>query len=87
MSQESTATPRMTAEDLLGILRTCAGVADDIVLDDKALDTDFGSLGYDSIALLEVTANLERTFHVDLDDDAIKASDTPRDVISMINSR
>ncbi|GAB2678771.1 acyl carrier protein [Nocardia goodfellowii] len=74
----------MGLSELIAILRRCAGVDDQVVLDDTIIDTDFDALGYDSIALLEVTSDLERTYSIKLGDDAIAATSTPREVLSLV---
>ncbi|WP_024806280.1 acyl carrier protein [Nocardia sp. BMG51109] len=77
----------MRLEELIVILRRCAGVDENVVLDDAIADTDFENLGYDSIALLEVTSDIERTFGIKLADDAIEVTSTPRDVLKLVSEQ
>ncbi|QIS11282.1 acyl carrier protein [Nocardia arthritidis] len=77
----------MRLDELIAILRRCAGADEDVVLDDTIVDTDFESLGYDSIALLEVTSDIERSQHIELGDDAIKVTTTPREVLALVAER
>ncbi|WP_225731414.1 MULTISPECIES: acyl carrier protein [unclassified Nocardia] len=77
----------MRLDELIAILRRCAGADENVVLDDTIADTDFESLGYDSIALLEVTSDIERSQHIKLGDDAIKVTTTPREVLALVSER
>lgn len=74
----------VTLDDLKRILREGAGSDENVDLDGEVLDTDFADLGYDSLALLEVTARITREYGVTLDDDAISAG-TPRDLLKVVN--
>ncbi|MFI9507902.1 acyl carrier protein [Nocardia sp. NPDC052566] len=74
----------MVLNELIAILRRCAGVDEQVVLDDTIADTDFDTLGYDSIALLEVTSDIERTYGIKLADDAIAVTTTPREVLTLV---
>ncbi|MEV6278915.1 acyl carrier protein [Nocardia sp. NPDC051832] len=76
----------MGLNELIAILRRCAGVDDQVVLDDTIVDTDFDALGYDSVALLEVTSDIERTCGIKLGDDAIGTDSTPREVLALISA-
>ncbi|MDT0303930.1 acyl carrier protein [Streptomonospora wellingtoniae] len=75
----------MSIEDLLRILRECAGAEEGVTIDESILDTDFDGLGYDSIALLEITSRIERDFDVRLDDESIDSGATPRNLHSLVN--
>jgi act minimal PKS acyl carrier protein len=75
-----------TLHDLTEKLRECAGEAEEGVdLDGDVLDTPFIELGYDSLALLQVTGVLKRELGVDLADDAVLEAETPRILLDMIN--
>lgn len=76
----------MESGELLRIMRTCAGADPEISLDDGALDTGFEELGYDSLALLEITGQIEREFRIRLADDAVRLEHTPRELLTMVNS-
>lgn len=74
----------MRLDDLIAILRRCAGVDERVVLDDTIIDTEFDALGYDSVALLEVTSEIERTLGIQLGDEAIGVTTTPRQVLTLV---
>ncbi|MFI6274442.1 acyl carrier protein [Streptomyces sp. NPDC050988] len=75
-----------TIEDLRRILRDGAGADEAVDLDGEILDTDFESLGYESLALLETSGRIEREFGITLDDDTVTEAKTPRALIGAVNS-
>ncbi|WP_170119634.1 acyl carrier protein [Haloactinopolyspora alba] len=77
----------VTIDSLKEVLREVAGESDGVDLDGEILDTDFGELGYDSLALLEAGARLERATGVELDDATINDVDTPRQLLAAVNDR
>ncbi|RLK53970.1 acyl carrier protein [Actinokineospora cianjurensis] len=74
-----------TVDDLKRILREGAGADEGVDLDGDILDTDFDSLGYESLALLETGSRIERELGVTLDDDALVDARTPRALIEVVN--
>lgn len=77
----------MTIDDMLRILRVSAGDSDDVNFDKSIVDTEFEALGVDSVALLEVTAQIEREFDVDLERDGVHGGYTPRQLVALANVR
>ena len=75
----------MSTSELLEVLRTCAGESEDVALDESALDTDFAALGYDSLALLEITGHLRREYRVPIAEDAVGLADSPRQLLTLVN--
>ncbi|MFJ8108066.1 acyl carrier protein [Streptomyces sp. NPDC096132] len=75
-----------TLEDLKRILREGAGADDGVDLDGDIVDTDFESLGYESLAMLETGGRIEREFGVTLDDDTVTDAKTPRELIEAVNA-
>lgn len=74
-----------TVEDLKRILREGAGTDEGVDLDGDILDTDFASLGYDSLAVLETGSRIEREFGLTLGDDVLTEVETPRALIEAVN--
>ncbi|WP_131738761.1 acyl carrier protein [Actinomadura roseirufa] len=74
----------MTLDDLRRILLEEAGAGEGADLDGDILDTDFGDLGYDSIALLETASRLNRDYEVEIDT-AVEAR-TPRQLLDVVNA-
>ncbi|MYT74279.1 MULTISPECIES: acyl carrier protein [unclassified Streptomyces] len=80
------ASPEFTLDDLKRILREGAGADENVDLDGDIIDTDFESLGYESLAMLETGGRIEREFGVTLDDDTLTDAKTPRALIETVNA-
>ncbi|MGA5560971.1 acyl carrier protein [Streptomyces platensis] len=76
----------LTLDDLLTLLRECAGEDESVDLDGDVLDLPFDNLGYDSLALLNTVGRIERDYGVRLGDDALENAGTPRELIEMTNA-
>jgi act minimal PKS acyl carrier protein len=74
-------------QDLRRILRESAGVDPGVDLDADIADTDFLDLGYDSVAVLEVLARVSREYGRPVDDEALAAASTPRQLLDLLNRR
>lgn len=78
---------RFTFEHLKEALRASAGVDGSADLTQDVLDRSFDELGYDSLALLELTGRVQRDFGVPMPDDARQHMPTPRAALDYINTR
>lgn len=67
------------------ILRRAAGEEEDVDLEGDIVDVAFTDLGYDSLALLEVAAIVEREFGIALADEAVQEAKTPAMFIGLVN--
>lgn len=77
-----------TAADLRRYLESNSGEVEDIDwTDDKALGQQYSDIGYDSLAILELCAAVQRDFRVPLPDDAVFDMTTPTATIDYINNR
>jgi minimal PKS acyl carrier protein len=56
-------------------------------VDVATMDTEFDTLGYDSLALLETGSRIEREFGIKLDDSTMSDSATPRALIEAVNAQ
>jgi minimal PKS acyl carrier protein len=74
-----------TIDDLRRVLREAAGEDAGITLDGDILDAPLNELGYDSLALLEVAAIVQRSYGVPVPDDAALQMTTPRQAMGYIN--
>lgn len=72
--------------DLRRVLLEGAGVASGTELDASVLDTDFGELGYDSLAIMETAARISREYSIGIDDDALAEATTPRRLLDLVNA-
>ncbi|MET9497753.1 acyl carrier protein [Streptomyces sp. NPDC006552] len=77
---------RLEPSELARLLRDAAGGDEGTALDDDNLDTSFLDLGYDSLALLQVTGVVERDHDVLLDEDALADAQTPRQYLDLVNA-
>ena len=79
----------MTFDDLRRILADCAGGTDLFEQDGPEgaapLDEPFEELGYDSLALIESAAFIEREFGVGVPDEVITEVRTPRALLALVN--
>ena len=73
----------LTTSVLADILRTSAGEDDGFQLDDTNLDASFDDLGYDSLALLQVTGVLQQKYGLSVSDEQFQEADTPRKLITL----
>lgn len=76
---------RLELTELAVLLREAAGGDEGTVLDESTLDTSFLDLGYDSLALLQVTGVVERDHDVMLDEEALADAQTPRQYLDLVN--
>jgi len=76
-----------TLDDLRRILREAAGADEGVDLDGDILGTEFESLGYESLALLETGGRIEREYGIVLDDDDLSDELAPRDLIEAVNAQ
>jgi act minimal PKS acyl carrier protein len=77
---------RFTLADLKQALRAAAGEDESVDLDGDIMDTEFGELGYDSLAILETASHIERSAGVQLPEDEVGRQQTPREFIDFVNS-
>ncbi len=82
----ATTTTTVTLADLTRMLRESAGEEEGVDLDGDVLDTPFLELGYDSLALLQVVGEVQRTYGINVPDDAVVDAETPRALLELINS-
>ncbi|MFE1485410.1 acyl carrier protein [Streptomyces fimicarius] len=75
-----------TLDDLKKALLSAAGADEGIDMEGDILDRSFTELGYDSLALLETAALISREYGIALEDDAVTAVTTPRELIELITS-
>lgn len=76
---------QFTLDDLRRLLREAGGVAQDGQLDGDILDTAFTDLGYESLAVLELSALIQRERGLEIPDDDMAELKTPRQVIDYVN--
>lgn len=78
----------LTLEELKDALRTAAGEAGTLDAGSSdVLDAPFPDLGYDSLAIMETTAQVERRFGVKLPEEEAAELETPREYLAFVNAR
>lgn len=78
---------RMTPDSLAELLRKAAGEGEgNFALNSDNLEAPFADLGYDSLAMLEVTGMVEREYQVNLSDDTVHQAETPQQFLDLVNS-
>ncbi|MEU1873728.1 MULTISPECIES: acyl carrier protein [unclassified Streptomyces] len=76
----------LTLDQLLDILRDCAGEDESVDLTGDVLHTSFLDLGYDSLAMLQATGRIERDLGVALPDDVVAEAETPYRLLAVVNA-
>ncbi|MFJ6072546.1 acyl carrier protein [Streptomyces sp. NPDC093065] len=76
----------LTLNQLLDILRDCAGEEEGVDLTGDVLHTPFTDLGYDSLALLQATGRIERDLGAALPDDVVAEAETPYQLLAVVNA-
>ncbi|MFI8931136.1 acyl carrier protein [Streptomyces sp. NPDC053474] len=71
-------------EDLVRLLRECAGEEETVDLDGDILDTTFEDLGYDSLALFNTVSRIERDYSLTLPDEVVVEARTPRHLLDLV---
>jgi minimal PKS acyl carrier protein len=74
-----------TLDDLRVIMRQSAG---ELEVDGPGVDiaqTSYVDLGYDSLALLEITAKIKQSLSVQVPDDAVASTATPAATVAAVN--
>lgn len=78
-------TDALSLDDLRSILVGSAGVSQGVDLGGNFADTAFADLGYDSVAVLELAAQLTSRYGVAIDDDALFDARTPGALLKLVN--
>ncbi|MET7959570.1 acyl carrier protein [Micromonospora zamorensis] len=74
----------ITLDDLRRVMAACAGADESVDLDGDIIDVPFEDLGYDSLAVMETAAILERDYKVTIPDEKIAGLPTPRAMLDEI---
>ncbi|MBB2910426.1 act minimal PKS acyl carrier protein [Streptosporangium becharense] len=79
--------PELTITDLRRIMQECAGQDESTDMDGGSLHSSFETLGYDSLALLEASSVIERSYGIKLPDDTVlDAQMTPGELLALVNT-
>lgn len=75
----------MTLEALRDVMRACAGEDEQVDLDGEILDTSFNDLGYDSLALIEISSRIRLLSTKPMAEIDLDEVTTPRKFLAMVN--
>jgi act minimal PKS acyl carrier protein len=75
-----------TLDRLRTIMRTC-GVNDEIDFESDISDIEVVTLGYDSLAMLQIASVIENEYGVALDDNTFVKINTPRTIVDYVNQQ
>lgn len=78
---------KINLDDVRRLLRECAGVDESVDLESDIGNQEFVDLGYDSLAVLEVTARIEQEFGVKIPEDDVPDIRTPASLVDHVNHR
>jgi aromatase len=74
-----------TLEDLRRLMRSGSGEDESVDLGGDILDAPFAELGYDSLAVLELSSRIGRDYGIRVPDDAVQRMTTPREALSYVH--
>ncbi|MEU7002731.1 acyl carrier protein [Nonomuraea sp. NPDC046570] len=74
----------LTIDTLKEFLLKAVGEDESIDLSGDIMDVELGELGFDSLAIIDTTAKIERHFGIKLPDLEIR---TPRDFLTTVNAQ
>lgn len=77
---------KFTVDELVRLLRECAGQEEGVNLDSEILDVSFEELGYDSLALFNTIGRIEREHSISLPDQVVWQATTPRALVDQVNN-
>lgn len=76
-----------TLDELRQIMRSSAGIAEEVDLDGDIAEIEFAELGYDSLAVLEFAGQVERRYGIPMPDDAVGHMRTPAAAVEYVNAQ
>ncbi|MBF6163450.1 acyl carrier protein [Streptomyces gardneri] len=76
----------MTITELRRILVDCAGGEDLAELAGDIAAVEFEELGYDSLALIETAARIQRDFGVTIPEEQLIEVKTPQELVDIVNT-
>ncbi|MDQ7907414.1 phosphopantetheine-binding protein [Phytohabitans sp. ZYX-F-186] len=78
---------RLSLDELKGIMQSCAGADESVDLTPEAATMSFEELGYDSLAVIEMTTRLAQLFDIHIPDSETSTLDTPARLVDYVNGR
>ena len=72
-------------DDLIRIMRECAGEEESVNLSGEIAEVTFEDLGYDSLALMEAASRVQREYHLSLPESELEQVSTPAAFVTLVN--
>jgi act minimal PKS acyl carrier protein len=76
-----------TLDDLITIMRECAGEDESVTLSGEVAEVDFEELGYDSLALMEAASRVQRSYDLSFPEDELAQVRTPAAFVTLVNEQ
>jgi minimal PKS acyl carrier protein len=76
-----------TLDDLITIMRECAGEDESVNLSGEIAEVDFEELGYDSLALMEAASRVQRGYHLSFPENELEQVRTPAAFVALVNQQ
>lgn len=77
----------ITLEDLIEVMRDCAGEDENLTANDVVANTDFDELGYDSLALMAASTMVEKKYSVTIGEDELARTRTLASFVDLVNRK
>ena len=77
----------ITLGDLVQIMRKCAGEDENLIANDAVANTDFEELGYDSLALMAASSEVEKDYGVAVDEDELAQIRNLASFVELVNKK
>lgn len=77
----------LSLDELKGIMQSCAGADETVDLTPEGAETSFEELGFDSLAVIEVTTRLAQRFDIHIPDSETSTLDSPARLVDYVNGR
>jgi minimal PKS acyl carrier protein len=76
---------RYRADQLTSLMTSAAGEPEGGQQDGRLLNTSFTELGYDSLAVLEITGRIHKTWGIEIPESMAPELQTPRMLLDYVN--
>jgi minimal PKS acyl carrier protein len=78
---------RLSLDELKRIMQSCAGADESVDLTQDVAEMSFEELGYDSLAVIEVTTRLAQRFDIRIPEADSGILDTPARMVDYVNGK
>jgi minimal PKS acyl carrier protein len=75
----------LTLDGLKTIMSSCSGADEASEVTPEVAGVEFGELGYDSLAVLEMVTHIQRQYRITIPDEAVEEITSPTSLIDYVN--